>query len=200
MIGIINYGTGNVGSIYNMLRRIGSEAKICTRPDELKSCKKIILPGVGSYDNAVNKLKSTRLFDCIINKVKSGTPFLGICLGMQILGTKSEEGKLTGLNLIPGEVIKFPDYIVQRVPHMGWNTVKFKENPLVKNLNDENKFYFVHRYIFVPDNPAHTAGNSKYGLEFSSFIKKDNIYGVQFHPEKSHKYGMLFLENFKNLD
>jgi len=199
MIGIIDYGMGNVGSIHNMLKRIGSESIICSKSDEVKNCRKIILPGVGSFDYAINKLRSTGLFECIKDKVKSGTPFLGICLGMQILGTKSEEGKLRGLNLIPGDIIKFPSSHELRVPHMGWNKVDFSENDLSKNLIHKNKFYFVHRYFFVPRKPSHSAGNTTYGLKFSSFINKDNIYGVQFHPEKSHKYGMLLLENFKNL-
>ena len=199
MIGIINYGMGNVGSIYNMLRKIGANVTICSNFDEVNECKKIILPGVGSYDNAIEKLKSTDLFECIKSKALSGAPLLGICLGMQILGTTSKEGKLKGLNLIPGDVIEFSDNIGLRVPHMGWNIVDFNEKEMGKNLIDQNKFYFVHRYFFIPKSKAHIAGYTEYGIKFSSFIKKDNIYGVQFHPEKSHKYGMLFLKNFNDM-
>jgi len=199
MIGIIDYGMGNVGSIYNMIKKIGGETVVCSNVDDLLNCKKLILPGVGSYDNAVEKLKSSGLFNCIIEKVNSGIPFLGICLGMQLLGTKSEEGTLKGLNLIPGKVINFPKKDDLRVPHMGWNTVRFQETILGKGLENNNKFYFVHRYYFFPDNPENVAGETDYGLKFSSIIKKENIYGVQFHPEKSHKYGMTLLNNFKSL-
>ncbi len=199
MIGIINYGTGNIGSIYNMLRKIGAEVEICSNFDEVNKCKKIIIPGVGSYDNAIEKLESSGLFECIKEKAVEGTPILGICLGMQLLGTTSQEGKLRGLNLIPGHVMHFPDDIGLRVPHMGWNMVDFTEEEMGKNLLKNNKFYFVHRYFFVPQSKSYIAGFTEYGLKFSSFIKKDNIYGVQFHPEKSHKYGMLLLKNFNDM-
>ena len=189
----------NYRSIYNMLKKIGGNAVICSKVEDLNKCKKIILPGVGSYDNAVEKLESSGFEKIIKDKVLSGSPFLGICLGMHLLGNKSEEGELRGLNLIPGKVVKFPQNNKLRVPHMGWNSVNFIDKVISKNLIGHNKFYFVHRYYFIPENPLHNGGYTTYGAKFSSFIKKENIYGVQFHPEKSHKYGMILLKNFKNL-
>ena len=198
MIGIIDYGMGNVGSIYNMLNRIGSNSIICDNANKLENCKKIILPGVGSFDNAISKLNSKGFVEIIEKKTKAGDYFLGVCLGMQLLGTTSEEGQGKGLNIIPGKIKKIPKSETLKGPHMGWNNVDFKNDEIGISLNT-NRFYFVHRYYFSPEDNKHIAGTTYYGISFASCIKKDNIIGVQFHPEKSHKYGMALLNNFVNL-
>jgi len=195
MIGIIDYGMGNVGSIFNMLRVLGVESKICFNTQMLMNCDKIILPGVGSYDNAINNLQSRGFIDVIIKKVEKGDLFLGICLGMQLLGSQSDEGKSKGLNIIPGKVLKFPPDQKFKVPHMGWNLVSYNNNSLSENL-EGNRYYFVHNYYFIPKDSSHILGQTNYIIDFVSCIKRDNVFGVQFHPEKSHKYGMNLLKKF----
>ena len=197
MIGIIDYGMGNVGSIFNMLKVLGIESKICSDTQMLMDCDKIILPGVGSFDNAINNLQSRGFIDVIIKKVEKGDLFLGICLGMQLLGSASDEGKLKGLNIIPGKILKFPTDQKFKVPHMGWNTVSYKNNSLSDNF-EGNRYYFVHNYYFLPNDSSHVLGQTNYIIDFVSCIKKDNVFGVQFHPEKSHKYGMNLFKKFAN--
>lgn len=196
MIGIINYGMGNIGSISNMLRKIGFESKIISDPKLIHEANGIILPGVGSFDNAMDKLNNEGWVDEINLFVSHDKPFLGICLGMQLLGSKSQEGFKVGLNLIPGEIVKFPIKKDFKIPHMGWNSVKTSNTILFKGLNDLNKFYFVHTYHFVPSNDEHILSKTDYFIDFVSSIRKKNIFGVQFHPEKSHRFGMKLLENF----
>ena len=186
---------GNIGSIINMLKKIGVNATLINKPEQVLESQKIILPGVGSFDNAVSRLKTLNLIEPIKEKAINGTPLLGICLGMQLLGTYSEEGELNGLNIIPGKIIRFKTDQGIKIPHMGWNSVQHKPNPIFQNLS-ENKFYFVHSYYFQPNDPNHSIGKTHYGSSFTSAVNKDHIYGVQFHPEKSHKYGMHLLRNF----
>ena len=199
MIGIIDYGMGNVGSIYSMLKKIGHKSKICQKSAELNDCNKMILPGVGAFDNAMKNLQSLGFLDVIKQKISFGDYFLGVCLGMQLLGTSSEEGKLKGLNLIPGKILRFPNNKSLKVPHMGWNTVEYKSN-FLDDINSYNRYYFVHSYYFLPEDPLHSIGETNYIINFTSFVQKENIMGVQFHPEKSHKYGMQFLKKFAELD
>jgi len=198
MIAVINYGMGNVGSILNMLKKIGVEAMLINDPAELVDVQKIILPGVGAFDNAMKRLHELGLSESIKKSAEKGIPFLGICLGMQLLGTTSEEGVTKGLNLIPGKIVRFKSNNGIKIPHMGWKEVQTNKNLLFDNL-EENKFYFVHSYYFVPDETEHSIGETTYGSAFTSAVNNKNVYGVQFHPEKSHKYGMQLLRNFSKL-
>lgn len=198
MIAVINYGMGNVGSILNMLKKMGIEAKLMNDPAELVNAQKIILPGVGAFDNAMGKLNGIGFSEAIRKKAKEGTPILGICLGMQILGTSSEEGLIPGLNLIPAKIRKFQPSGKLRVPHMGWNRVHPVDQEMYRDL-DENKFYFVHSYYFDSEQEEYIAGTTDYGIRFASSVRRNNVLGVQFHPEKSHKYGMRFLRNFNEI-
>jgi glutamine amidotransferase len=199
MVTIVDYGMGNIGSIQNMLKKIGYTSEITSNPEKIASSSKLILPGVGAFDRAMTNLKDLGLIDLIRNKAEEGTPILGICLGMQLLAECSEEGTLPGLGLIPGTVVRFvlPDYY--KVPHMGWNMVKYAGScPLYKGFGEfeEARFYFVHSYHFICRDERNISGETHYGIAFNSSVGRENVRGVQFHPEKSHKYGMLLLKNF----
>lgn len=203
MIVIVDYGMGNLASIKNMIKKVGGKSIISSDPEEVKNASALIFPGVGSFDNAVLKLESSGLKQVILDFVDSGKPFLGICLGMQLLFEKSEEGKLPGLGLIKGTVNKFnfPQGVL-KVPHMGWNKVNVY-NPdncnLYNGLESENRFYFVHSFHANCTNSDDIYATSNYGFEFTCSVKKNNVYGAQFHPEKSHKFGMKFFKNFLEL-
>ncbi|MCY1151251.1 MAG: imidazole glycerol phosphate synthase subunit HisH [Sphaerochaetaceae bacterium] len=201
MIGIIDYGMGNVLSIYNMLKKIKVEVILSKTCDELMICDKIILPGVGAFDVGMKKLKQSNLLECLNEQILiKRKPILGICLGMQMLGNSSEEGTLQGLNYIPfySKKFDFPQTQDLKIPHMGWNIVspKINEDPLLINLDDNQRYYFVHTYHAVCEDPSNILLECNYGYKFVAAVKKENIYGVQFHPEKSHKFGMALLENF----
>lgn len=199
MVGIVNYGLGNLGSIQNMLKAIGEKSIISFDIKELRKCDRFILPGVGAFDSGMNKLNESGLVEFIkdiaLNEQK---PILGICLGMQLLGRSSEEGTLPGLGLIPFDNIRFRlDDTDLKVPHMGWDVVTFKQdNPLMKNLEGTQRYYFVHSYHAKCDSAENVLMTCDYGYEFSAAVVKDNIMGVQFHPEKSHNFGMAILRNF----
>ena len=198
MIVIVDYGMGNLGSIKNMVKKIGYDAIISSDPSDLLSAKKIILPGVGSFDNGVKNLDELGLKKIIIDLVETKqVQILGICLGMQLLGKTSDEGSLEGLGLIDGQVRKFDNNQI-RVPHMGWNTVNLKKKShLFKDMyNQENRFYFVHSYYFECNDEEDILTTTTYQKDFVSSLHKENIYGTQFHPEKSHKFGMSLLNNF----
>lgn len=196
MLVIVDYGVGNVGSIKNMLKRIGSESIISSNIEEIKKADKIILPGVGSFDNGMEQLKKFNLIDTLTEKViNQKTPILGICLGMQLFTQKSEEGELPGLGFIDAETVRFK--INLRIPHMGWNLIDIKEESLIyKEMSKESRFYFAHSYHVVCHNQSDILTTTMYGYEFISSFQKDNIIGVQFHPEKSHKFGMKLFKNF----
>lgn len=199
MVGIINYGLGNLGSIKNMLKVIGEKSVISSDPSVLDICDRYILPGVGAFDAGMTKLNELRLVDYIKNVAENEKkPLLGICLGMQLLGRKSEEGKLSGLNLISFDNIKFRlDDTDLRVPHMGWDIVDFnQDSPLLKNLEGTQRYYFVHSYHAQCDLDENVLMTCEYGYKFAASVIKDNIMGVQFHPEKSHDFGMALLRNF----
>jgi len=200
MIVIIDYNMGNPGSIANMIKKIGYESIITQDIKIIKRAEKIILPGVGSFDKGVYNLKNLNLWDILNYKViEEKTPILGICLGMQLMTEKSEEGNEQGFGWIHSETIKFKfngNHL--KIPHMGWNNIKLvKDSKLFKNIeNQENRFYFVHSYHVVSKNQEDILTTTYYGYDFVSSFEKDNIIGVQFHPEKSHKYGLSLLKNY----
>ena len=199
MIAILDYGLGNLGSIANMLKVIGEKSKITNSADEIKKSDGIILPGVGAFDASMQKLNESGLTEIIKECASRGTPIIGICLGMQLLGRRSEEGLLSGLDLIPFECkkFKFSDDSNLKIPHMGWDIVDIKQsNPLVYNLNGTQRYYFVHSYHAVCDNKENILMTCDYGYEFAAAVVKGNIMGVQFHPEKSHDFGLALLTNF----
>ncbi len=203
MITIINYGLGNLGSVQNMLKRIGAPCKISSNLKEIEDAEKILLPGVGAFDSAIQKIDELNLRSVLVHKAKvDKIPFLGICLGMQLLTRGSEEGVLKGLDLVPAKTIKFKFDADQnlKIPHMGWNFVKQNtSSKLTEGFNETYRFYFVHSYKVVCDNIENSILKTNYGVEFDSAIQNNNVYGAQFHPEKSHKYGMHLLTNFAKL-
>ncbi len=201
MIAVLDYGVGNVGSIMNMLKKIGAKGQIANQPDVLDIADKIILPGVGSFDNGMELLEKNNFEEAIKrNVLEKGKSILGICLGMQLLGRKSEEGSKQGLGLIPFDNIKFnfSDKIGLKLPHMGWDYVNICNihSKLVKDIMDRQRYYFVHNYHAVCDNREDVLMESSYGYSFTAAVQHDNIYGTQFHPEKSHSFGMNLLSNF----
>lgn len=202
MITIIDYGMGNLGSISNMIKKVGGNCRFVNSKKDIESSEKIILPGVGSFDQAIKNLKSLELIDPIKESAQKGIPILGICLGMQLLADSSEEGYLPGLGLINGRVIKFKDDIGVKIPHMGWNLVNYNDKSFLFNdfnTFEETRFYFVHSYYFNCQLESNIASTTNYSLQFASSIINNNIFGVQFHPEKSHKYGAKLLKNFIDL-
>ena len=202
MISIVNYGLGNIGSTLNMLRHIGLKAKLESDPIELSQSQKIILPGVGSFDVAMRQINNIEgLLDILNYKAKvERIPILGICLGMQLMTRSSEEGKMKGLGWINADTKKFKLGNDLKVPHMGWNKVQANANTGLTDLTEsDQRFYFVHSYYVQVDEQVNSLFKTRYGLEFDSGIVDQNIYGVQFHPEKSHKYGMNLFKKFANL-
>lgn len=191
----------NIGSIVNMFNHIGFKCEETNNLDKISKSKKLILPGVGSFDNAMKKLASSGIKDVLNQKViEEKTPILGICLGMQLFAKNSEEGSLQGLGWLDANVLKFKPKREFKVPHMGWNEIKIRRNsPLSENLKENSRFYFVHSYYFKPNNKKDLIFQTNYSFPFASGVNFNNIFGVQFHPEKSHKYGMKLLKNFGNL-
>ncbi len=202
MISIINYGLGNLGSIKNMMNYLDIKCEIINDINKIRKAKKIILPGVGAFDTAINKINKFEGLKDILNEkaLNEKIPILGICLGMQLLTNKSEEGLLDGLGWIEAETLRFNKLKGLKVPHMGWNRVNLNfSSDLTKNLLDESKFYFVHSYYVKVNELKNEILTTKHGMNFSSGIQKENIFGVQFHPEKSHKYGMEIFKNFSKI-
>lgn len=200
MITIIDYKTGNLGSILNILRKIGEDSVITSDIDEIASASKIILPGVGAFDTGMKNLTDLGLVDILNKKVVSEKiPVLGICLGMQLLSNGSEEGMYKGLGWIDAKTVRFRfvDTAEYKIPHMGWNFIKQqKESKLFSGMFTDPRFYFVHSYYFKANDPSDILTSTDYEIEFTSAIERGNILGVQFHPEKSHKFGMKLLKNF----
>jgi imidazole glycerol-phosphate synthase subunit HisH len=203
MIVIIDYGMGNVGSIANMLKKIGVPVVISSNTDEILRAKKLILPGVGAFDNGMRNLSDRNMIPVLQRKViEERTPLLGICLGMQLFTSKSEEGKLPGLGWINGETRRFdfPQGSGLKIPHMGWNTIRAeKSSPLLCRCEVEQRFYFVHSFHVACNNREDVLTTTPYGGDFVSAVARENIYGVQFHPEKSHRFGMELMKNFVEL-
>ena len=203
MITIINYGMGNLGSVQNMFKRIGIASEICSDAKGIKNATKLLLPGVGAFDAAMDRIHESGLREILDQKVlEEKIPTLGICLGMQLLTKSSEEGNNEGLGWLPAKTYKFsfePDSKL-KVPHMGWNRVYIKrDSPLINDLPEEPRFYFVHSYYIRCENDENVLTTTPYGSDFHSIVQKENVYGAQFHPEKSHKFGMKLLENFAKL-
>lgn len=199
MVAVIDYGLGNLGSIANMLKAIGEKSVITSDRREIAAADRIILPGVGSFDAGLRKLQETRLADGIKEEADKGKAVLGICLGMQLLGRKSEEGTTAGLGLIPFDCIRFsfPAESVLKIPHMGWDTVDFRQDsPLLSGITGRQRYYFVHSYHAKCDHEENVLMTCGYGYPFVAAVVKGRVYGVQFHPEKSHNFGMRLLENF----
>lgn len=206
MITIVDYGMGNLGSIANMFKKIGFATRITDELSEIDAAEKILLPGVGAFDTAMARINEKGLLDVLNRKaLEDQIPILGICLGMQLLTDSSEEGSLPGLGWIPAKTLAFKrriDTPPYKVPHMGWNIVeKHTPSPLTEGFEEfeEIRFYFVHSYYVQCEDERNSILRTTHGLTFDSAIQKDNIFGAQFHPEKSHKFGMKLLENFARL-
>lgn len=204
MITIINYGLGNIRAFVNVFDRLKIETKIAHSADDLKGSTKLILPGVGSFDYAMSQLNNSGMRDEIEKQVfNHNVLIMGICVGMQMLAKSSDEGKLPGLGWIDGNVKLFDASLIPyktRLPHMGWNSIHpVKENILMKGFDDESRFYFLHSYYFECNEPQNVICTTNYGITYSSVVNKNNIYGIQFHPEKSHSNGIQLLNNFADL-
>jgi glutamine amidotransferase len=200
MVHIVDYKTGNLGSIQNMLKKIGEKSIISSDIDELKAAEKIILPGVGAFGKGIKSLKELNLWDTLNNKVLvDKTPVLGICLGAQLMTKGSEESDETGLGWVDANTYRFKidKESKHKVPHMGWNRVEpMKASKLFEGMYEDARFYFVHSYHMTFNNLDQALFKTNYAYDFHSGFEKDNILGVQFHPEKSHKFGMKLLKNF----
>jgi glutamine amidotransferase len=201
MIAIIDYGLGNIRAFVNLYERLNIKIKIATGPDDIKDASKLILPGVGAFDYAMTQLNRSGMRDAfekqvIVNKI----PVIGICVGMQMLAKSSDEGKLPGLGWIDGSVRKFDVSGIPyktKLPHMGWNTIDpINDCPLLNGFDSDSRFYFLHSYYFVCNNEENIIASTSYGIAFASAVNKDNIFGIQFHPEKSHSNGIQLLNNY----
>lgn len=204
MIGIVNYGSGNIQAIINIYNNLNIPTKVISDPLELKSVEKLILPGVGAFDATMQQLIDSGLQEELDRLVLiEKKPILGICVGMQILAKGSDEGKLPGLGWINGTVKKFDTTKFTHkpyLPHMGWNTIHpEKEHSVLNDLDQDQGFYFVHSYYFECADNTNILASTNYGIKFSSAVVKDNIFGMQFHPEKSHSNGIKLLENFAKM-
>lgn len=203
MIVVIDYGAANLGSMRNMLKRIGVEATVTSDSSAIASAEKIILPGVGSFDQGIEALGKSELIGPLKNRVlEASVPILGVCLGAQLLGLGSAEGSAPGLGFISLRCQRLPvdSEAGIRVPHMGWNYIQPKKSSRVLNgLDNDARFYFVHSYYMVCESPDDVLATTTHGISFASMICRDNVYGAQFHPEKSHKFGLTLLKNFVEL-
>ncbi len=196
---IVDYGVGNLGSISNMLKKVGAASCISGDPSVIRRADRLILAGVGAFDNGIRNLAERGLIDVLNERAAAGTPILGLCLGMQLMGLASEEGTLRGLGWIDARTRRFAPEpgTGLKVPHMGWNTVRpVQSHRLLENLGQGSRFYFVHSYYVECADPAVELGRTTYGGEFCSAVAAGNLMGVQFHPEKSHRFGLALLRNF----
>ncbi|MEW6587448.1 MAG: imidazole glycerol phosphate synthase subunit HisH [Nitrospirota bacterium] len=225
MIAIIDYGMGNLRSVEKGFQKVGVDVTVTNSPVVVKKADAVVLPGVGAFKDCMRELTNLELIDAVVDAIKQGKPYLGICLGLQVLFSESEEfGRCGGLDVLRGKVVRFdfgtplcpplprgelkggvdstsqspiPNPQSLKVPHMGWNEIKIqKENPLFKNIPDKSHFYFVHSFYVVPEDKSIIATTTDYGIEFTSSVWKDNIFAVQFHPEKSQAAGLQVLKNF----
>lgn len=201
MIAIVDYGMGNLGSIKNMLRKIGAQAIITSDPQEIIKAEKLILPGVGSFDSGIKNLTQLGLIEVLNQRVLNDkVPILGVCLGIQLMTNESDEGEMGGLGWFDAKTIKFNTKVVEEkllLPNIGWRDVLLnKPSKLYKDMYEDPRFYFVHTYHLVSNNPSDVSMSANYGYDYVVGLERDNILGVQFHPEKSHKFGMKLYENF----
>ncbi len=190
MIAIIDYGAGNLRSILRAIESHGAQAEITSDPDEIRKADRVVLPGVGNARAAMDQLHVSGIAAAVTEQVERGTPLLGVCLGMQLLFGEQEEGPTTGLGLLPGKAVRLGDD--HKVPHMGWNTVNFVEGSPLADVPDAY-YYFVHSYVVQPDEANVTAGVTEYGAPFTSVVAHENVWGTQFHPEKSQNAGLALL-------
>ena len=196
MLAVVDYGVGNQGSVINMYRRLGMEAVRITTAAEVGAAERLVLPGIGAFDHCMRRLREAGLERPLLAAVARGVPLLGICVGMQMLLDGSDEGVEPGLGLVRGRALRVPAGVL-KVPHMGWNSVRWlADDALNESLRGEARFYFVHSYHAVCEDPASVLGTTVYGGEFASVIRAGRVYGVQFHPEKSHRFGLALLGNF----
>ena len=201
MIAVIDYGMGNLGSVEKAIRRLGAEVKVTDKSSDLKKADKIVFPGVGAFKDAMGALNTLKLLEPLKDAIASKKPYLGICLGLELLFEESEEGGSNkGLGILKGGVVRFRDPHL-KVPHIGWNQIKTQKPscPLFQGIDDNSFFYFVHSYYVIPKEKDIIAATTDYGGSFTSMVWKGNIYAVQFHPEKSQENGIRFLENFIRL-
>jgi glutamine amidotransferase len=206
MITIIDYGMGNLRSVQKGFERLGFTAKVTSDPGDVERAGKLVLPGVGAFRDCMDNLRSGGFVEPIKQHIEDGRPFLGICLGLQLLFTESEEfGRHQGLGIIPGRVVRFPSEMRQggeelKVPHMGWNQITVcREAPIFKGVADGSSVYFVHSYYVVPEDEGVVATVTDYGISFCSSIWRDNVMATQFHPEKSQQVGLAILKNFGDM-
>lgn len=198
MIAIVDYDIGNVTAVSNMLQRIGAACKVTALASDLEAADRIILPGNGAFDACMKNLRASGLIPVLEQQIfQRSVPLLGICVGAQMLGHCSAEGVESGLGWINMRVERFPAVPDLRIPHMGWNQVRpAQEHPLLGGMEADTRFYFVHSYYMVPEDPADVLLHANYGKEFAAGVVKKNIAGVQFHPEKSHRFGKHLLSEF----
>ena len=200
---IIDYGMGNLRSVQKKFQRVGAEAIISSNLEEISLSKKLVLPGIGHFANGVSNLKKNGMWEILNRKVlDEKVPILGICLGMQLMAKHSEEGNIDGLGWFDAEIVKFRvnNQLKYKVPHMGWNNaILNKDSLLFKDISEESLYYFVHSYHIKCNNIEDVLTTTEYEYSFTSSIQKDNIYGTQFHPEKSHEWGELLYKNFSNI-
>ena len=202
MLAIIDYGAGNLRSVLHALKHLGVEdMQLVRSPEELEGAEKIILPGVGAFGASMEQMHRQGLVDPLREVVADGIPYLGICVGMQMLFDVGEEmGEHKGMGILEGRVVRFPNFDDLKVPHMGWNQLTIhKDSDLMANLSEDNYTYFVHSYYCAPDNDDDIVASVNYGIDFTAVVQRNNIYGVQFHPEKSQKMGLQILTNFLNI-
>ena len=203
MTTIIDYGMGNLGSIVNTFRRIGVSAKVTSDPDAIRAAKRLILPGVGSFDRGMENLKGAGLIPALEEQVlENGVPILGICLGMQLFSKQSEEGDVQGLGWIKADTVRFQfgsNGGRLKIPHMGWNSVNSTGDSLLANITADDRFYFVHSFHIAHIEEELVTGTTSYGYDFPSVIRQGNIQGIQCHPERSHSSGVRVLKNFMDL-
>lgn len=203
MIGLVDYGLGNIQAFANVYRRMGIDVFTASSPIDLRHASKLILPGVGSFDWAMSCLQESGLRDALDEEVlKSKKPILGVCVGMQIMAKSSEEGVAAGLGWLDANVVKFDNSSFNdklQLPHMGWNNVKPAASDTLFRGLDAPQYYFLHSYFMVPERSEQTLATSYYGIEFASAVREDNVFGAQFHPEKSHEWGGKLLKNFARL-
>ncbi len=200
MVVVVDYGMGNLRSVSKALEAVGLNVKVSSEPEDVKEAKAIVVPGVGAFGDAIHNLKRFGLLEEVIHSIEMGKPYLGICLGLQILFEYGYEfGEHEGLGILKGRVVRFPEKEGYKVPHMGWNQTWIKKRDgLFKDIKDGEFFYFVHSFYVIPEESDVIASTTDYSADFCSAVQKDNIWAVQFHPEKSQKAGLKILENFKD--